>query len=400
MKTIFSKTLALAMVAASVSMTMTSCDDDDDDDDNSTVDVAETLKNATLQAINENYVDNIVIQTYQDLANSAEDLLGYVEAFEADPTQTNLDKVCSEWKTSRKHWEYSESFLFGAAGDWSIDPHIDTWPLDETALAKALSDYKSSDKGEAAQNVLIYNVTQTQNLTGFHAMEYIIFSEGANKTASDIDEDEIYYLKLVAEDLFYNTCILEFGWAGEDALSSSHKQILEDNEFDKDTNYGEWFKNAGQAGSPYASVLDATLQILDGCSDIIGEVSESKIGKPAKDGDATYIESPYSYNSIQDFYDNIISCARSLYGTYSLSSIESASDLISATNSVMAYALVNYTSEATAVQTELVEALIKIKAMKAPFAIYYEDNSADEAIDALNDLDDAIGELRDAMSAE
>lgn len=36
-------------------------------------------------------------------------------------------------------YEESEAFLFGAATDFGIDPHIDTWPLDANGLATALS---------------------------------------------------------------------------------------------------------------------------------------------------------------------------------------------------------------------------------------------------------------------
>ena len=49
-------------------------------------------------------------------------------------SQAALDKACSDWKTARAYWENSEAFLFGAAGDFGIDPHIDSWPLDEDAF--------------------------------------------------------------------------------------------------------------------------------------------------------------------------------------------------------------------------------------------------------------------------
>jgi hypothetical protein len=43
-------------------------------------------------------------------------------------------------------------------------------------------------------------------------------------------------------------------------------------------------------------------------------VGQSKIGLPYTGEDASYIESPYAYNSITDFYDNIVSCKNALYG--------------------------------------------------------------------------------------
>ena len=55
-------------------------------------------------------------------------------------TQTALDAACNQWKVARADWERSEAFLFGAADKYSIDPHTDTWPVDQTALATVLRD--------------------------------------------------------------------------------------------------------------------------------------------------------------------------------------------------------------------------------------------------------------------
>ena len=78
-------------------------------------------------------------------------------------------------------------------------------------------------------------------------------------------------------------------------------------------NFGKVFKNPGTGD--WETALDATLEIISGCQDIIGEVGQSKIGLPYTGEDASYIESPYAYNSIIDFYDNIVSCKNALYGS-------------------------------------------------------------------------------------
>ena len=39
---------------------------------------------------------------------------------------------------ARAWWEKSEAFLYGAATDFGIDPHIDSWPLDLDGLQTAL----------------------------------------------------------------------------------------------------------------------------------------------------------------------------------------------------------------------------------------------------------------------
>ena len=54
-------------------------------------------------------------------------------------------------------------------------------------------------------------------------------------------------------------------------------------------------------------------------------------------------------------------------------------------------------TQAKTVQTKLDNALAKIKAMKAPFALNYSDSSCKVAIDALGELDDALGELSETL---
>ena len=54
-------------------------------------------------------------------------------------------------------------------------------------------------------------------------------------------------------------------------------------------------------------------------------------------------------------------------------------------------------TQANNVVSKLDNALAKIKAMKAPFALYYSDASCKVAIDALGELDDALGELAEML---
>ena len=124
-------------------------------------------------------------------------------------------------------------------------------------------------------------------------------------------------------------------------------------------------------------------------------MGQSKIGLPYTGEDASYIESPYAYNSITDFYDNIGSCKNALYGQMGATTPNEKSLIyfcLNAGNATLA-------TQAKAVQTKLDNSLAKIKAMKAPFALYYSDASAKTAIDALGELDEALGELAETLKA-
>ncbi len=122
-------------------------------------------------------------------------------------------------------------------------------------------------------------------------------------------------------------------------------------------------------------------------------MGQSKIGLPYTGEDATYIESPYAYNSITDFYDNIVSCKNALYGKKGATTPDEKSLIYfcqHADNTALA-------AQAGNVTAKLDAALSKINGMKAPFAIYFNDASCKTAIDALGELDDALSQLAETL---
>lgn len=316
-------------------------------------------------------------------------------------TQAALDQACADWKTARANWENSEAFLFGAADVYSIDPHTDTWPVDADALKNLLRD-------EDFMNDIDNQIkTASVGVLGYHGIEYVLFSGGQPRDISKITTLEYKYISAVAKDLYNATATLEATWDSEEsnverhkialAYISSHKGVNDDDEQTEElegyTNFGKTFKNPGTGD--WETALDATLEIIAGCQDIIGEVGDSKIGLPYSHGDDTYIESPYAYNSIVDFYDNIVSCKNALYGSVGAETPN--------TNSLIYFCLnsgnTTLKAQAQTVQTKLDAALAKIKAMKYPFAINFGDASCGEAIDALGELDDALDEMKTTLSA-
>ena len=393
------KSLAgMMMLGAIVAGGMTSCKDDDDDNENNGWTAQDVAINAA--GILDNYVDNVVFKTYNSLANSAETLMDDVEKLSESKTQVNLQKVCDEWKRARKYWEWSEAFLFGAAADYSIDPHIDTWPFDQTAFNQMMANFSKSEKAAKDSAIVIESVVTSQNLTGFHAMEYVIFANGQARNVEEITDDELFFLQAVSEDLFLSSCRLEASWRAENKIAKSHLEILEDGEYydsEKNefglSNYGEEFKNAGKAGSRYKSPTIALVQILEGANDVIGEVRDAKIGSAVEGTNTEYIESPFSYNSIQDFYDNIISCVHAIYGTMEITDGAQIDKAASVAKSLNAYGMLTHTEAMKDVNTALVSALAKIAAMKAPFVLNYTDESARAAMEGLDPLEEAIDKM-------
>jgi len=303
-------------------------------------------------------------------------------------TDAMVSAACDNWKSARQDWEWSEAFLFGAAGDYAIDPHIDTWPFDRTMFDNYMKKYNpATNESDAA--IIDQAIATGQNLTGFHAVEYLLFREGNARKIADLNADEVYFCQSATSDLYLNALKLVAAWGG--TISSAEDKILEEAEFES-KDYGEDFMNAGQAGSSYSSVTLATRQIIAGCQDIIGEVRDSKIGAPATGEDINYIESPYSYNSIQDFYDNIMSCKHALYGGWNITGSPASSSLIGVCLNVN-----QLKSAAENVQNKLDAALVAVSNMKKPFVLYYSDASAKNAMTALDALDEALSALDEAI---
>ena len=314
-------------------------------------------------------------------------------------TQAALDQACADWKTARANWENTEAFLFGAADVYSIDPHTDTWPVAANDLADVLRDEK------AMSNLDNFIKTANSGILGYHGLEYVLFRQGQSRDISQLTNLEYNYICAVAKDLYYATATLEAAWDSKESNTERHQIALNyvatHNSINDDgdaegtlgefTNFGKAFKNPGTGD--WETALDATLEIISGCQDIIGEVGDSKIGLPYTGEDATYIESPYAYNSIVDFYDNIVSCKNALYGSMGATTPNEKSLIYFCKNAGNA----TLAAQANTVCTKLENALTKINAMKAPFALYYSDASCKVAIDALGELDDALSEMGETL---
>ena len=314
-------------------------------------------------------------------------------------SQAALDQACKDWKTARANWENTEAFLFGAADVYSIDPHTDTWPVAANDLADVLRDEK------AMANLDNFIKTANSGILGYHGLEYVLFRQGQPRKIDQMTNLEYNYICAVAKDLYNATATLEAAWDSKESNAERHQiamtYVATHNALNEDgdaegalegfQNFGKAFKNPGTGD--WATALDATLEIISGCQDIIGEVGDSKIGLPYSHEDINYIESPYAYNSITDFYDNIVSCKNALYGQMDATTPNEKSLIyfcLNAGNATLA-------AQAKTVQTKLDDALAQIKAMKAPFALYYSDASCKAAIDALEELDDALEEMAETL---
>ena len=349
----------------------------------------EEANKAQKEAIVKQYLNHTVYPTYASLAEKTDALVENLEALKANKTQANVNAATVTFLEARKWWEMSEAFLFGAASDFGIDPHIDSWPLDEDAfnnlmaspnmIAALANDEDGMVAGEQLGNALL----------GFHGIEFILFREGQPRNVNEITDDMMTYIVAVSRDLRNRCFQLEVSWNAN--APQAHKDLMEELEFNTtvnggDNTYGNNMLQAGQAGSTFATFTNALEAIADGCLDIADEVGTSKIGKCHTGEDVTYVESPYSQKSITDFYDNITSIKNAYMG-----GMESQRDEVL---SLHTYIKDNNKELDTKAMNAIENAMKKIQAMKAPFVQFYADSSAGEAMEACQELSDVMAEVK------
>ena len=353
-----------------------------------------TVDDEKAAQVAEQFVDHTVAPTYTALASKTEQLANQLAALRLNATDAGIEAACQTFLDAREQWEKSEAFLFGAAGDFGIDPHIDSWPLDEDAFrtlmyeSPAMIAALDGEDGDVVAGERLGNA-----LLGFHGLEYILFVDGHAKRAADITENEWIYAAAVAGDLRNRCYQLEVGWLGDKA-PQSHVDKLNELEMaytvaGGNYSYGENMKNAGRPGSTYASRIAAMMAIVQGCSDIADEVGSSKIYAAWHGEDITYIESPYSQKSIIDFYNNILSIRNAYMG-----GVEGQRD---EAKSLHSFVKSHDASIDGHVTTAIETALQKINAMPAPFVLHYSEAANGAAVEACSELSDALGEINNLL---
>ena len=132
-----------------------------------------------LDAIAEQFVDVVVLPTYQDLQEKNRTLLDVVNQFRENPSDANFENVCNAWLEAREPWEKSEAFLIGPVANWGLDPNMDSWPLDVNAIVQLLESQNwnemqwSGDYNEDSETI-----GAAQNVRGYHTLEFLSFKNG------------------------------------------------------------------------------------------------------------------------------------------------------------------------------------------------------------------------------
>jgi uncharacterized iron-regulated protein len=315
----------------------------------------------TYKAILKDYVDGVVVPTYKSLAEAAIAFRTATNALKTEASEAKIKAAADAWLVARIYWEKSEAFLFGPVSEdaFDIDAHIDSWPLERDDIDAVLNGEAAGLTGEAAWGL-------DAEVIGFHTTEYLLFRDGHARTS--LTAAEVSYLTAATDALVWDCALAYVAWAGESNVSEAVKRAFNENSdvvtsFNENSNYqnfGDKLKNA----TDYSSFAEALSQISDGGADIADEVGATKIESPYVNHLVEEVESWYSWHSLDDYKNNIVSIKNAYYGGLDLSTPSATS--------LSAYVASKDATLDTRIKAQIADCTAKITAIGTGGKSFYE----------------------------
>jgi hypothetical protein len=153
---------------------------------------------------------------------------------------------------------------------------------------------------------------------GFHVTEYLLYREGKSRPAADLTPAELNYLTAATDALVWDCVLAYVAWVGEDNVTPQMKTIFNENKdvvdhLNNNSNYKNFADRLTNA-TGYSSIGAAMSNIATGAAEIAGEVGTTKIEAPFTSGRTEDVESWYSWHSLDDYQNNIISIKNAYLG--------------------------------------------------------------------------------------
>ncbi len=236
-----------------------------------------------------NIADTVIIGNYQHLESNMKSLAQAIAALKSHPTAEQLLATQNAWREARVGFEIAEAHLFGPVVSLAIDPALDSWPLDSEQLQQSIQTAAALDQDKLTQYVNQLN----DDVSGYHALEFVLFGDNNQRKISDISPAELAYLLTLTERLVKVTEGLSQAWlVTADQKTAFVDQLLQP-----------------KSGQIYADNKAILQELVNGMITIIDEVGTGKLIDPLSDSIATanpaMAESGYSWNSSTDFFWNI-----------------------------------------------------------------------------------------------
>lgn len=281
--------------------------------------VAEKTQSDLEMKVIQSITEHVVVATYAHLRDETKELARLAEVLVANPTDENLKAVQTKWKEARVPWEATEGFLFGPVDSLGVDPAIDSWPLSKVDLDLILK-----ERPNITADFVRGLGTDVQ---GFHTAEYLIFGDGEvtnTKPVSEMTAAQLSYLIAVTSVLAEQTEKLYQSWTvrHDPSVASSRP-------------YSFYVLNPSLDNDFYPSRKAVLQEFVQGLIKIAVEVGKGKISDPLggdlSSADPSLVESQFSWNSLIDFQNNMMSIRNVYLGGYRTRGV-GLSDLVALKN--------------------------------------------------------------------
>jgi putative iron-regulated protein len=237
------------------------------------------------------FVDQVMIPTYEQLAEQSSQLVAAVNAFAAEPNESSLQTAREAWLEARSPWEQSEAFAFGPADSLGYDANLDDWPINQVDVRAVLDSQDALSED--------YIDTLQTNQKGFHTIEFLLFGAANDKALSDFSPRELQYLQLVTT---------AFDQTANELLTSWTTGV------DGNPPYRDEFVNAGEGSNAYPTLQAAAAEIVQGIVSLLDELANAKIDEPLQTQNPFLLESRFSSSSLRDFEFNLQSVQNTYLG--------------------------------------------------------------------------------------
>lgn len=324
-----------------------------------TVAVADSDNGAMESAINKviaNYVDEIVVGSYDEMQSNAEDfekscstLLAKYKA--GTLQQADIDEACSNYTELYRSWNTCEAMFLGPIEDYEdydLNNQISMVPYDSESAywTFSVSSFIDGIKGDNPGKY-IFDTTKNSDDTyfGLQSLDYMLFRDGKNRTLESftskvdstyglgtvLNEDEVYFINAVASNIYAVTRLLYYGWSGDKAtlnsLKSDAQWILDEvpNQGLSSTGipYADYMKQSGNGSGMFNNPYEGLELITNSCRSAVEELVEEKIGmayntamsNPNSREYANYIEATNRKATLKATLDVLLSVGAILYNT-------------------------------------------------------------------------------------
>jgi len=231
----------------------------------------------------------VLIPSAVTLANASTSLYAGAAAFQASPTQQNLNTCRQLWLTATADYEQTAASLFGADGALGADPAslINTYPIDTAGINQIING--------PAVFTLNYIDSLPTYLTGFHGMEFELYGINGTKTAAQFTPQELSYISAVALSIKSLTGQVDTQWS---------------------TSFVSQFVSAGSGSAIYPTQTAAFSDLVMAIANITETDGIYKLKGILENGSDILQESPFANNSITDIENNLTGVSNIYYGQY------------------------------------------------------------------------------------